>query len=188
MTMDAGSEFEQVLLEISSALREAGVKHCVGGSVASSRHGVYRSTADIDLVADLDENAARSLCRKVSGAYYLSETAAVDAVRRGGSFNLIHLATGIKVDCFVVGRDAFRGMQCERSQPDDRGIRYLSPEDSVLTKLRWFRDGGEASDRQWQDLLGVMRAQRGRLDDAHLDDWASRIGVEDLLRRLRAEA
>jgi hypothetical protein len=178
MNAAAHSEFEQVLLEISALLREAGVKHCVGGSVASSRHGVYRSTAGIDLVADLDEKHARSLC----------ETAAVDAVRRGGSFNLINLATGIKIDCFVVSSDPFRRMQCERSQPDDRGIRYLSPEDSVLTKLRWFRAGGEASDRQWQDLLGVMRAQRGRLDEAHLDAWASRIGVEDLLDRLRAEA
>ena len=188
MNAAAHSEFEQVLLEISALLREAGVKHCVGGSVASSRHGVYRSTAGIDLVADLDEKHARSLCNSLAGSYYLCETAAVDAVRRGGSFNLINLATGIKIDCFVVSSDPFRRMQCERSQPDDRGIRYLSPEDSVLTKLRWFRDGGEASDRQWQDLLGVMRAQRGRLDEAHLDAWASRIGVEDLLYRLRAEA
>lgn len=181
------SEFEQVLAATCAVLREVGVAHCVGGSVASSRHGVYRSTLDLDLVVDLDEPAARAFCTRVAADYYVSEPAVIDAVRRGTSFNLIHLKTGIKIDCFVVGDSAFRRSQCDRSQADQRGIRYLSPEDSILTKLCWFRDGGETSDRQWQDLLGVMRAQRDRLDDADLDSWASRLGVEDLLARLRRE-
>ncbi len=181
------SEFEQVLAATCAVLREAGVPHCVGGSVASSRHGVYRSTLDLDLVVDLDESAANAFCTRLAPDYYVSEPAVIDAVRRGASFNLIHLKTGIKVDCFVVGGSPFRRSQCERSQPDERGIRYLSPEDSILTKLCWFREGGETSERQWKDLLGVMRAQRDRLDDADLDSWASRLGVEDLLARLRGE-
>jgi len=182
------SEFEQVLAMTCAMLSDARIAYCVGGSVASSRHGVYRSTLDLDLVVDLDETAARTFCARVAADYYVDETAVVDAVRRGASFNLIHLATGIKVDCFVVGASAFRRSQCDRSQADEHGIRYLTAEDSILTKLCWFRDGGEISDRQWQDLLGVMRSQRGRLDDEHLDSWASNLDVEDLLDRVRREA
>lgn len=189
MTGDAtASEFEQVLSEVCSVLGTAGVRHCVGGSVASSRHGVYRATADIDLVVDLDERTARSLCRVLGDRFYASEEAAAVAARSGGSFNLIHLENGIKVDFFVVASDPFRSMQCSRARRDERGIPFLTAEDSMLAKLRWYRQGGETSERQWSDLLGLARAQGGRLDEAHLESWSKRLGIDDLLERLRREA
>ena len=63
-----------------------------------------------------------------------------------------------------------------------------SAEDTVLRKLQWYRTGGEVSDRQWRDVLGVMVANRGGLDQRYLDTWAKRLQVEDLLRRAEREA
>jgi hypothetical protein len=58
----------------------------------------------------------------------------------------------------------------------------------VLRKLEWYRRGGEVSDRQWRDVLGVLHVKRGQLDEARLDTWAARLGVADLLERARLEA
>jgi len=73
--------------------------------------------------------------------------------------------------------------------PDELGEPVLlhSPEDIVLFKLRWYRLGGESSEKQWTDILGVLRTQRDRLDEAYLDRWAREIGVLDLLVRIRKE-
>jgi len=57
----------------------------------------------------------------------------------------------------------------------------------ILFKLRWYRLGNEASDQQWSDVLGVMKVQAGRLDDAYLDYWAAALNVRDLLDRARKE-
>jgi hypothetical protein len=61
-----------------------------------------------------------------------------------------------------------------------------SPEDTLLRKLAWYRLGGEVSERQWNDVLGVLRAQGARLDLAHLHAWGETLGVADLLARALA--
>lgn len=63
-----------------------------------------------------------------------------------------------------------------------------SPEDTVLRKLLWYREGGSVSERQWRDVMAVLRESGAALDAGHLDRWASRLGLEDLLARARAEA
>jgi hypothetical protein len=63
-----------------------------------------------------------------------------------------------------------------------------TPEDTILRKLLWYEGGGAVSDRQWRDVLGVLRVSGAMLDDRYLDDWAARLGVDALLGRARAEA
>ena len=63
----------------------------------------------------------------------------------------------------------------------------MAAEDSVLLKLEWFRIGNEVSDRQWTDIINVMRTQGDALDRAYLDRWSAEIGVKDLLDRARGE-
>ena len=58
----------------------------------------------------------------------------------------------------------------------------------MLHKLRWFRDGGEVSDRQWSDVLGVLRVQGRALDLDHMRTWATVLGVGDLFERAWSEA
>jgi hypothetical protein len=65
---------------------------------------------------------------------------------------------------------------------------FASPEDTVLAKLDWFRKGGGTSDRQWRDLLGVLKVQAVALDRTYLNHWARELGVNDLLSRALEEA
>jgi hypothetical protein len=99
------------------------------------------------------------------------------------------LETMLKVDVFVARTDPFHLMQMRRrvlqtTDPDGRTSFYVaSPEDTILAKLQWYRDGSGVSDRQWNDVLGVLKVQGAALDRAYLDEWAGELGLKDLLRR-----
>ncbi|MFO0829932.1 MAG: hypothetical protein U0572_17455 [Phycisphaerales bacterium] len=181
-------EFRDALLAVIATLDRLRVPHYVGGSIASSHHGVPRSTIDADVIAALTTDAVHALCAALKDRFYVDEETASDAVRTGRSFNLIHLESAVKVDVFPARTDAFRHSAIGRARRDADGVPIASPEDTILAKLRWFRAGGETSQQQWRDMLGVVRVQAGRLDESYLDRWASALGVEDLLRRLRQEA
>ncbi len=114
------------------------------------------------------------------------------AVRGRSSVNLIHLQTNIKVDLFVVGDDGASALQVRRRQPrqlteDPSSIVYFhSHEDILLQKLRWFRAGGEVSDRQWRDALAIAKVRSLTLDRDYLEHQAIAMGVADLLERVLA--
>jgi hypothetical protein len=71
--------------------------------------------------------------------------------------------------------------------PDARQFSVATAEDVILHKLTWFRDGGQVSDRQWGDIVGVLRVQR-EIDLGFLREWAARLEVTDLLERALLEA
>jgi len=121
--------------------------------------------------------------------FYADEAQITAAARDQGSFNLIHIDTMSKIDVYVVWRTDFGATQLARRRPAHVGsdsplaLYVTSPEDTILAKLDWYRQGGEQSDRQWRDVLGVLRVQSSALDRVYLKDWAKRLGLSDLLSR-----
>lgn len=63
-----------------------------------------------------------------------------------------------------------------------------SPEDTILRKLLWYRDGGEVSEKQWRDVIAVLQLRGHQLEDRYLDQWASRLNITQLLARARSNA
>lgn len=179
------------LAPVLGTLRGLGVRHYVGGSIASSAHGVPRASIDADVVAELGPGHASSFVAALRDAYYVSEERVRDAIARRASFNVIHLETMVKVDVFVSRDRPFdrRTFDRARTAPFEGGneLPVSSPEDTVLAKLEWFRRGGEVSERQWTDVTGVLRAG-GVLDEAYLRQGALELGVADLLSRALDEA
>lgn len=177
------------LVPVLDAFEALHVPHYVGGSLASSAHGVARASVDVDVVARLEPGQIGALVSALRERYYVPEARIHDAVARRGSFNLIHLKTMLKVDVFVAKDRAFDRQALARARGEhleaggERVVRVASAEDIVLAKLEWFRRGGEVSERQWSDVLGVLRVSAGRLELGYLRGMAAELAVADLLER-----
>lgn len=188
------SEALGVTRQVTAALDALGVSYVIGGSFASMVHGMVRATMDADIVADLRPLHAAALIEALGAPFYTpGEPAVRQAIEQRGSFNLIHLATMFKIDIFVPTGRPFDRQQLDRrigeqvgDRPDER-LWILSAEDVILAKLEWFRLGGEVSERQWRDVLGVIKTQAPVLDIAYLREWAESLEVGDLLERAWGE-
>jgi hypothetical protein len=178
-----------VTLTVAETLEALRVPYAIGGSFASALHGVMRATMDADLVADLYTEQVEPLARALGDAFYADVEMMRDAVLQHGAFNLIHLETMFKVDVFVAKPRAFDRSQLARrqlqmlSEDPERHAYVTSAEDIVLAKLEWYRQGGETSDRQWHDVLGVLKVQGDRLDREYMGRMAAELRVNHLLRR-----
>ena len=183
----------QVAFRVLEILGRFGVPYHLGGSYASAIHGIPRQTHDVDLVVDLGPGLEQRIAKSLEGEFYVDELAIVRAVRERSSFNLVHLASGVKVDLFVKGRSAFDESEFARSvlvnlgDEVSRDVFVKSAEDTVLRKLLWYRLGGESSGRQWEDVQGIVGMQAERLDVAYLVRWADQLEIRDLLDRLLAK-
>jgi hypothetical protein len=183
MTMQGDST--HVTLFVTQTLEQLGIPYAVGGSLASSLHGVMRSTLDVDIVADMRLEHIQPLVAALSKDFYADDEMMKDAIEHKSSFNLIHYETAFKVDIFIRKSRAFDQMQLERRRTSviatdpEQSVYVTSPEDVILSKLEWFRMGGEVSDRQWRDILGVLKTRAGELDLDYLRKWAGELKVAD---------
>ena len=182
-----------VTLEIVAALEELEVDYVVGGSLASSVHGIPRSTNDLDLVVALPGRLVDTLVERLRARFYVDRDMILDAVRRRASFNVVHLPTMFKVDLFIFDRSGLATEEFRRRQAIDLGdppkpVWVCSPEDIVLQKLDWYEKGNRTSDRQWGDLKGVLEVQGGRLDLEYIRRWAGVLGLTELAERALGEA
>ncbi|MCY3017807.1 MAG: hypothetical protein NTW87_02080 [Planctomycetota bacterium] len=186
-------EITEVTLRIAALLEKLGVAYEIGGSLASSLHGVPRSTLDADIVADLTPDTARRFAELLGDEFYKNADAIADAVRARRSFNIIHLPTMLKVDVFAVQDTPFArtefSRRMQRPFPDAGGplVWVSSPEDIILHKLVWYADGGKVAQRQLQDAVGVLRTAGATLDQAYLTRWATILSVAELLEQARGE-
>ena len=183
------SEPIQVTLKVVAAFNRLGVPYLIGGSLASAVYGIVRATMDADLVADITSEQVLPLIGLLEGEFYADENMIQDAIQHGSSFNLIHLETMFKVDVFILKQRAFDVNQMQRrisqtlgDAPDERAY-FSTAEDIILAKLEWFQAGGETSERQWRDILGVLDIQSDRLDYEYLQNWAQKLGMQELLQK-----
>jgi hypothetical protein len=190
MTMQGDSTHATLL--VTKTLERLGIPYAVGGSLASSVHGVMRSTLDVDIVADMRLEHIQPLVAALSKDFYADDEMMRDAIEHQSSFNLIHYETAFKVDIFIRKSRAFDQMQLERRRmavittDPEQSVYVTSPEDIILSKLEWYRLGGEVSERQWRDVLGVLKTRAGALDIDYLRKWAKELKVSDLLERALA--
>lgn len=175
--------------QVTAALEKLGIRYAIGGSMASAIHGVVRSSQDSDIVAEMTAKQVKPFVQTLQNDFYVDAEMIVDAIERRASFNVIHRETMFKVDVFVAKQRAFDQSQLSRARNETLSreprvqAMVASAEDTLLAKLEWYRMGGETSDRQWRDVLGMLQVQAGRLDLEYLRRWAKELGVHDLLEQ-----
>jgi hypothetical protein len=171
------------------------IQYSIGGSVASSTHGIPRTTMAVDLVADIKPDQIDDLVGLLQTEFYADAAMMREALSRGRSFNLIHYASAYKFDVFPLRKDDYSRTEFGRRAfteirsfgPDPLECAIATAEDTILRKVEWYRAGGETSERQWNDLRGVLKVSGPRLDLAYLRQWAPFLKVDDLFERLLAE-
>lgn len=185
----------EVLLDFTRVLDELGIQYVVVGSFASSARGFQRATRDVDILAKIGVDQIELLYERLLGRYYIDRLSIRSAVSKRSHFNAIHLDSMFKVDVFVPSdSDRLSQQQLirhvpEKLSPDSDAIVYLATaEDTLLAKLVWYRKGHGISDRQWADVLGIIRLQGERLDRTYLQRWAEELELQELLNRALDEA
>ncbi len=183
-----------VLLDVAAKLSNLKIPYMVGGSFAGSYYGFARNTQDADFIVSMKLEDVDGFVNAFSQNFYLDRATIEGALRRRTSFNIIHFHLSFKVDFFMLRPESFQQESFSRRQPtrmdpEQEAETFLqTAEDTVLSKLDWYRQGGGVSEQQWRDVIGILKVQAGRLDMKYLDRWARELGVLDLLTRALSDS
>ncbi|HET9589913.1 MAG TPA: hypothetical protein VFO91_14100 [Anaerolineales bacterium] len=184
----------EVTLKVTDVLEKHGIPYLIAGSLASTLYGMVRTTQDSDIVADMRLEHLQPFVLALQDEFYIDEEMIAESIQHNSSFNIIHRETMFKVDVFIPRPRPFLQAQLDRAQRQSFSLesevsaKFASPEDTILSKLEWYRMGGEVSDRQWRDILGVLKTRVGELDLDYLREWAAELYVGDLLERALNES
>jgi hypothetical protein len=174
---------------VVDACEACGIPYVIGGSIASSVRGEPRTSLDIDILVAMTAVHVTPLVAALGTDFYADADSIARAVRERSNVNVIHVPTAIKLDLFIVGgspldeRQVARRRRTSVSSKPAHEFYVSTAEDILLQKLRWFRKGGEVSDRQWRDVLGIIVVQGRALDFEYLRIGAADLEVSDLLDR-----
>lgn len=179
--------FAMNLLErLEIPLERLEIPYAIVGSFATAVWGDARMTRDIDIVVQLAEGKVEALCSAfASDDFYVSESAAHEAVSSRGQFNVIHFRSGNKIDFMIAGRSEWASRQLtgrRRVQfaPDMAGF-VAAPEDVIIGKLVCYQDGG--SEKHLRDIASILSQDDGNLDRRYIAEVAGVLGLMTIWNR-----
>jgi hypothetical protein len=181
----------ELLERVVQALESLKISYLVTGSVAAMAYGEPRLTNDIDIVAGVEEGHIRGLLEAFpEDEFYIRADMIRQAIGQPGQFNIIHPASGLKVDVIIRRDTPFDQSRFSRkrliSPAESYQASFASPEDVILKKMEYYREGG--SEKHLRDITGILKVSGEDIDRAYTALWADRLGLveiwEAVLRRL----
>lgn len=175
-------EQSDLLRKLANELEKLGITYLVTGSMATIAYGEPRFTNDIDVVVDLKANDVSAFCDAFPNPdFYLPRDYVADSVRRQFQFNILHPASGLKIDVMIPSNSEFDRSRLQRGMRlgEDTGSPawFASPEDVIIKKLEYFREGG--SEKHVRDILGVLRIQAEKIDRDYITKWVVQLGLTE---------
>ena len=177
----------EVTIQVTQVLEKLNIPYLIGGSLASTLYGMVRTTQDADIVAIMQPEHLEPFVSALKDEFYVDDEMIAESIQHHSSFNIIHRESMFKVDFFIPHPRPFLQSQLARAQKQtflfesEVSAKFSSPEDIILAKREWYRLGGEVSERQWRDTLGVLKTRAGKLDLDYLRKWAIELKINDLL-------
>ena len=179
---------EKLLCEITKILSDLDIEYFVTGGMAVSVWGRPRSTLDIDVIIKIPESKVDLLIKafkEISEAGYADEEMAKEAIYNKGEFNFIDGNSGLKVDFWVAKNNErslleFRNKRLERFIGQD--IYFSSPEDLILSKLLWRKQGG--GEKHMEDAKSVRNISKEKIDINYLKKQAVKLNILDELEKI----
>ena len=180
-------EQSDLLRHASDLCERLGLAYLVTGSTATIAYGEPRLTNDIDIVVELPLPQVAAFCAGFpSDQFYISEPAVNDAVHRQDQFNVLHPASGLKIDFIVMTNSEFDLSRRERTRRlsvlPGRQVSFASPEDVIIKKMAYYQEGG--SEKHLRDIAGVLRIQGPALDQTYISVWVSKLGLDEVWRQI----
>jgi hypothetical protein len=172
-----------LLRKIVEVFEGLGIPYLVTGAVASMAYGEPRLTNDIDIVAGIEDQHISGLLTKFpADEFYISEDMVREAVQRHGQFNIIHPASGLKVDVMIRKDTPFdnsRFNRMKRIRPSELYLaNFAAPEDVIIKKMEYYREGG--SEKHLRDIAGILKISNEAVDRNYISEWAKRLGLIDI--------
>jgi hypothetical protein len=178
-----------VTVLVTQVFEKLNIQYMIVGSLASTIYGMVRTTQDVDIIAEMQLQHAQPFITALEREFYIDEEMIADSIQQKSSFNIVHRTTMFKEDVFIPSKSPFQQSQLTRAQKQiiltepEVSAYPASPEDTILTKLERFHKGGEVSDRQWRDVLCILKVRAGALDLEYLSKWARELDIIDLLEK-----
>ncbi|MGQ0812266.1 MAG: hypothetical protein ACT4OO_13730 [Nitrospiraceae bacterium] len=176
-------ELYELLEQVVQTFERLQIPYLVTGSVASMAYGEPRLTNDIDLVAGIEPSHISGLLAAFPPAsFYLSEEAIRAAITHHTQFNIIHPASGLKVDVMVRKDTPFDRSRFARGRTlrpaESYQAAFASAEDVIIKKMEYYQAGG--SDKHVRDITGMLKISGNEIDQAYIVDWANRLGLRPM--------
>jgi len=176
-------EQDELLQRTVETLDRLNLTYLVTGSMATILYGEPRFTNDIDIVVQLSLNRIGDFVRAFpSDEFYLDDERIRQAVESRGQFNVLHPASGLKIDVIIPEMDEFdrsRFTRARRVRPaNDYEATFASAEDVIVKKLQFHAEGG--SDKHLRDIASVLRISGADLDRDYVTEWADRLGLREI--------
>src|SRR5262249_41351883 len=138
---------------------------------------------DIDIVVDLPTEKVAEFCAAFpSEEFYISQAAVVAAVQARHQFNVLHPASGMKVDFIIMTDSEFDRSRRLRGRNlsvlPERTVMFASAEDVIVKKMEYYQEGG--SEKHLRDIAGVIRIQGAALDREYITAWSRKLGLTDI--------
>lgn len=178
-------EQQELLLRTVTILDALKIPYMVTGSFAVNFYGIPRTTHDIDLVVQIQVGEVEGLARQFPTDFYVDVEMMRQAITQQSMFNVIDPTSGLKLDFWILKRDAYDIERFRRRQPQQvfgHTIWMPTPEDVILSKLLWYKEA--QTDKHLNDARGVWAIQKETLDLTYLREWASKLDVQNWLEKL----
>ena len=180
------SSEQQVFTFVIDILEKTKIPYMIGGSVAAIVYGEPRMTLDMDVVVDIRTEQVKQFVSAFGPEYYVNSESILEAIKNQSQFNIIQSELGVKVDFYVKQSDSFSQQAFGRKRSEafskEKTAMFTTPEDIILKKMEWYKMG--ESQKHLDDIKGILRISRDKLDLQYISQWALKIGVQDIWQQL----